>query len=324
METSIRKIAILTSGGDAPGMNPAIKALVEDALEAGLEPYFVYEGYKGLVENNIKKASLEDVQGIEDKGGTILYSSRLPEFKEEEVRKKAKENLDALGIDALVVIGGDGSFMGAKLLSDLGVKTVGIPGTIDNDIQSSDFTLGFFTAVNTIDENILKVRDTAESHNRLIIVEVMGHGAGDLAIWSGLDTDADIVSSQPTPLSEDQIIERAAELRAEGRRSIIVIVSEFIYDVEKLQAQIEQKTGIESRSVVLGHPQRGGAPAEEDKKLASILAKYSIKELLDNKTAITVGVKDWKPYSTDITKAVEMERPSYEKIVELYNKERGN
>jgi 6-phosphofructokinase 1 len=180
---SVNKIAILTSGGDAPGMNPAIVYVVEEALKNGLETYIVYEGYKGLYENNIKEIKdVKDLGDIENQGGTSIYTARFPEFKEEETRIKAKENLDALGIDALVVIGGDGSFMGAKLLSDLGVNTVGIPGTIDNDIRSTEFTLGFFTAVETLNDIILKVRDTAESHNRLFVIEGYGHGAGDLPL----------------------------------------------------------------------------------------------------------------------------------------------
>jgi 6-phosphofructokinase 1 len=183
MENNIKKIAILTSGGDAPGMNPAVINVVDEALKNGLTPYVVYEGYKGLVEGNLKEiTSVEDIKHYEDKGGTFLYTARFPEFKEPTVREQAKATLDKLGIDALVVIGGDGSFMGAKLLSDIGVRTVGIPGTIDNDIQSSAYTLGFFTAIETLKDIVSKVRDTAESHNRLFVIEAYGHGAGDLPI----------------------------------------------------------------------------------------------------------------------------------------------
>ena len=183
----MKKIAVLTSGGDAPGMNAAVRAVVRTAIYNGLEVYGVYQGYKGLVENNIKKLEVGDVGNIINRGGTMLYSARLPEFANPEVRKDAIKNLEALGIDGLVVIGGDGSYRGAMALSnEMNIKTIGVPGTIDNDICCTDFTIGFDTALNTIVDAIDKVRDTASSHERAFIIEVMGRNAGDLALFAGI------------------------------------------------------------------------------------------------------------------------------------------
>ena len=323
MAKEIKKIAILTSGGDAPGMNAAVKAIADAAFSNNLEAYLVYEGYKGLVEDNIKKIdSLDELAGIEDQGGTILYTARYPQFKEEEVRKRGKSNLDDKGIDALVVIGGDGSFMGAKLLSDLGVNTVGIPGTIDNDIQSSEFTLGFFTAIETLKDLIQKVKDTAESHNRLFVIETYGHGKGDLPLWATKDLGINILSIPEKKLEVDEIVELSRKEREAGKRAIMVIVAEFLYDAKALSKTIEEKTGIESKTIIPLQIQRGGKPVEKDKELARILGKYAVEVLISGKTGITVGVKDWKPYDTEILEAVELPKTNYQQMIEVYNKER--
>ena len=255
----MEKIAILTSGGDAPGMNGAIRALVRVGIQHGFEMYGVYEGYCGLVAGKIKKLGYSDVSEILARGGTILESSRLPEFKEENVQDQAVKNLKNLKINNLVVIGGDGSYRGALALSKKGINCIAIPGTIDNDINGTDETIGFHTALYNIIDAVNKLRDTSSSHHRCFVVEVMGNNADSLALYSAIACGSELVITNKTGYDEQHIIDELIKNETVyNKRHAIVIASEKIFDVEKLARRISDETGFSGRSIVLGHIQRGG------------------------------------------------------------------
>ena len=256
----IKRIGILTSGGDSPGMNCAIRAVVRAGLSFGLEVYGIYDGYRGLVEGKIEKMNRKSVSDIVNRGGTILKTARLPEFKELETRQKGIEQLKKHGIEALVVIGGDGSYMGAKKLTEMGINCVGLPGTIDNDIASTDYTIGFDTCLNTIVESVDKIRDTTESHSRCSIIEVMGNHCGDLALFSGLAEGVEMVLTPDHPIPEEEIFDTLRKMReGDSEKRAIVIVSEKLFpDIHEFAKRIQEKTGFETRATVLGHVQRGG------------------------------------------------------------------
>ncbi|WP_036451939.1 6-phosphofructokinase [Mycoplasma buteonis] len=312
----MRKIAILTSGGDAPGMNNAVRAVVKQAQANGLEAFVVYEGYKGLYNNNIVSAKNLDVDAYLNQGGTFIYSARFPEFKQPEVREKAAKNLKDLDIDALVVVGGDGSYQGAQLLHELGVKTIGLPGTIDNDIASSDYTIGYDTALNTIVDAVDKIRDTAKSHKRIMIVEVMGNMCGDLALYSGLATGAEIIATSQYRLSEEEIINKAVELtKQEGRRSVIVIVSEKCYKVSELEKQIQAATGWDTRTNSLNHIQRGGTPTAQERILSTLMGMKAVEYLLEGKSGLAIGIINNDIVGVPILEALSMENKAKEKAV---------
>lgn len=315
----IKKIAILTSGGDAPGMNSAISALVSTALSKGLEPYLVYEGYKGLTEGNFKKVSKKDVKLIGPLGGTAIYSARFPEFADVEVRKIALEKMHNEGIDALVVIGGDGSYMGASKLTEMGIKTIGLPGTIDNDISSTDLTIGFQSALNTLVTAIDKIRDTAESHERAIIVETMGRYCGDLAIHAAIATSAEVLSVPERKLEESEIIAKIQEARDNKNRSIIIVVTEEMYDVSALAKKVQAQTGVDTRANVIGHMQRGGSPIAQDRILASQMGAYAIERLIEGENGVAVNIVDNKLNTKNILDVVKMERASKEKLLSEYD-----
>lgn len=288
----IRKIGVLTSGGDSPGMNAAIRAVARTALANGVEVVGIKDGYKGLVEGNFIPFERSSVSNLLSKGGTILGSARLPEFKNEDVVLKAVESLKNNQIDALCVIGGDGSYRGALSLTNHGVNCIGIPGTIDNDIPGTDQTIGFDTALNTIIDCVDKLRDTSSSHHRCSIVEVMGNRCGDLAIYSGLSTGAEILITPETGYDEDNIIEKLAYLERQGKNHAIVIVSEKVADVNKLADKVSQRTGFAGRATILGHIQRGGAPSPSDRVLASRLGEKAIDLLLSGVGGHCVGIKN--------------------------------
>ena len=257
----VRKIGILTSGGDAPGMNAAIRSVTRVALSNGIEVYGILDGYRGLLDGNFIPLSRSDVSDILDKGGTKLGSARLPEFREEEIQKKCVEQLNRAGIDALVVIGGDGSYRGALSLTKLGINCIGLPGTIDNDIPGTDFTIGFDTALNTCVECVDKLRDTSSSHHRCSIVEVMGNHCGDLALYTAISCGAEMVISPETGYDELEVLEKLRYLgEAVKKNHAIVIISEKITDVDSLARKVSQHTGFSGRATVLGHIQRGGSP----------------------------------------------------------------
>ncbi len=315
----IRKIAILTSGGDAPGMNTVIWAIVNCSQKKGIETYVVYDGYKGLAEGNIQKITSADVDTWVKKGGTKIYSTRYPEFKDEAVRKIAKEQLDKHNIDALVVIGGDGTFIGAKLLSELGVKTVGIPGTIDNDIPTTDLTIGYITAIETVTDALEKIRDTLESHNRAAIIEVMGRYSGALALSAAIVTGAEGLSIPERKLTEEEIIETIKQARNNGHRSIIVVVTEKLYDVKALANKIQELTGIETRGNILGHLQRGGSPAPSERILAVRMGVFAVKQLIEGKTGITINSVNSKMVAIPIEETVTSERTNLVELLEQYD-----
>lgn len=288
----MKKIAVLTSGGDAPGMNAAVRAVVRKAMFHDMEVYGVYQGYQGLINNNIKKMERGTVGDKIQRGGTFLQSARCPEFKDPEVRKVAIENLKQLGIEGLVVIGGDGSYRGAQRLNEEGIKTIGIPGTIDNDINGTDFTIGFDTALNTIVEAIDKIRDTASSHERTFIVEVMGRDAGDLALWSGLAGGAETVLCPEHRKDVKVIADKIQQGIERGKKHSIIVVAEGVMSGEECGNELKKYINVDTRISVLGHMQRGGSPSGLDRVLASRLGGFAVELLMEGESGLAVGIQN--------------------------------
>ena len=279
---NIKRIGVLTSGGDAPGMNAAVRAVCRTAITRGVEVMGIYRGYSGLIDGDIHPMEIRDVSNVINKGGTILYSDRCPEFKYPEVRAKAIENCKKLGIEGIVCIGGDGTFQGATRLTEEGVPCIGIPATIDNDITSTDNTIGFDTAMNTVIELVDKLRDTCESHARCNVVEVMGRGAGDIALNTAIALGASAVVVPEFPYSDDSIVKRIKRGKELGKRSFIVIVSEGVGSEygPAITKKIEEETGVETKFARLAHIVRGGNPTLKDRILASKMGVYAVEELL--------------------------------------------
>ena len=282
------KIAVLTSGGDAPGMNACVRAVVRSAIHYGFEAYGVYNGYKGLVENKIVQLGRNDVGQILNRGGTILGSSRLESFKQKEVRQIAVDNLKKLDIDALVVIGGDGTYRGGMDLNDMGINVIAIPGTIDNDISSTEYTIGFFTALDTAIDAIDKLRDTSFSHQRCTVVEVMGRDCGDLSIYSGIACGAEIVITKETGYSKEGVLKQVQHAQQMGKRHLIVVVAENITNVFDLAEAIQNSSGYQARASVLGYIQRGGTPSSFDRILASKMGVHAVELLKAGKNGLSV------------------------------------
>lgn len=313
----VHKIAVLTSGGDAPGMNACIRAVVRSALKSDLEVFVIYEGYKGLVNGKIVQVDRNFVSDIINRGGTILNSSRLPEFKNLEVRQKAVENLNKFGIDGLVVIGGDGTYRGAAALSELGINTIGLPGTIDNDIASTDYTIGYDTCLNTICECVDKLRDTTASHQRCTFIEVMGNHCGDLGINSGIAEGVEMIITPDHPISDEEVFKKLKELKG-GKKHSLVIVSEKVYpNINDFAKRVEQETGIETRAEVLGHLQRGGSPSARDRILATEYGVEAVKALLAGETSVCIGVKNNKMVHIKIEDALKMKRDPHHNLLEI-------
>lgn len=300
----MKRIAVLTSGGDAPGMNAAIRAVVRKGMYHNLEVFGVYRGYSGLINGEIKKLDLGSVGDIIHRGGTFLYTARSEEFKTPEGQKKAIEQLKKHGIEGLVVIGGDGSFQGAQKLKEQGILTVGVPGTIDNDIPATDFTIGFDTAINTVINAIDKIRDTATSHERTYIIEVMGRNAGDIALWSGLADGAESIIIPEAYYELDEIVERLDRGHKRGKKHSIIVVAEGVGSGIEFGNKIKEKTGLETRVTVLGHIQRGGSPTAFDRVLASRLGAEAVDVLLKGKSGYMVGIKNNQIISIDINEAL--------------------
>lgn len=276
----VKSIGILTSGGDAPGMNAAVRAVARSCLNKGIEVYGVEQGFKGLHDGLFIKFDRRTTRNIINQGGTILRSARFPEFKDEEVRKVAVQQLEKAGIEALVVIGGDGSFNGAMRLTEMGVNCIGIPATIDNDIPKTTVTIGFDTALNTIVDALDRLRDTSSSHQRCTILEVMGRRCGDLAVWAGLACGVELIVTSEIGYNEDKIIERLRISKQSDKKHAIVVITEGITDVHALAKKVEAATGFETRANVLGHMQRGGRPTARDRVLASRMGIFAV-ELLE-------------------------------------------
>lgn len=316
----MKKIAVLTSGGDAPGMNGAIRAIVRVGIKHGFEVYGVYEGYRGLVEGKIARLGYRDVSEILAKGGTILESSRLPEFTLDEVQDKAINNLKEHEIDSLVVIGGDGSYRGAQALAKKGINCIGISGTIDNDINGTDETIGFHTALCNIIDAVNKLRDTSSSHHRCFVVEVMGNNADNLALYAAISCGSELVITNKTGYDEEHVIKEL--IRNEivyNKRHAIVIASEKILDVEKLAQRISEETGFSGRSIVLGHIQRGGSPVPEDRILAARMANKAIELLQDNQSGKCVCLQDGKIVAKDIETALQEVNKSNQMLYQLFD-----
>jgi len=287
----MKRIGVLTSGGDSPGMNPAVRAVVRKAIHEGMEVYGIFQGYQGLIEGNIKKLEVGDVGDIIQRGGTMLYSARCPEFKTEEGRLKGIENLKKHGIEGLVVIGGDGSYMGAVKLTELGFPCIGIPGTIDNDIPGTDFTLGFDTALHRVFEAIEKIRDTATSHERTFIIEVMGRNAGDIALWSGLAGGAETILIPEAKDEFQEMVDRLRKGQERGKKHSIIVVAEGVANGNEVAKQLHEAAGIETRVTVLGHIQRGGSPTAQDRVLGSRFGGRAVELLLEGKGGRAIGIR---------------------------------
>lgn len=313
----MRKIGILTSGGDAPGMNAAIKAVTISSINKGYEVYVIYDGYRGLLEKNIVRIDKNFVEEIDSRGGTIIRSARLKEFKEEKVQDKAVKILNEFGIDALVVIGGDGSYMGAQKLSLKGILCVCLPGTIDNDIASSDFTIGFDTSLNTIVKAIDQIKDTGRSHSRCMVVEVMGNKCDDLAIYSGIACGADIVISRNHPMTDKEILDILNKKKEEGKISTLVIVSEKLFDLNSLLNTIEKGTTWEVRSSILGHIQRGGTPTAMERVNAKRMGYFAVNLIEKNITGVCVGLDKNKIVYRDILEALKIKTETKEELLDV-------
>ena len=285
----VKCIGILTSGGDAPGMNAAIRAVTRTCLNKGIKVYGVRIGYKGLHDGDFIEFDSHSTRNIINIGGTFLKSARFPEFKDPEVRKEAIEQMKKVGMEALVVIGGDGSYNGALKLTEMGINCIGIPGTIDNDIPDTDFTIGFDTALNTIVDALDKLRDTSSSHQRCTILEVMGRRCGDLAVHAGLACGAEMIVTSESGFDEAEIIETLKRSKASDKKHALVVITEHITDVHALAKRIEEATGFETRANVLGHMQRGGSPTARDRVLATRLGIKAVELLEEGKGGLCVS-----------------------------------
>lgn len=307
----MKTIGVLTSGGDAPGMNAAIRAVVRTAIAQGLNVKGIRRGYNGLIEGDVIDLDLRSVSDIIHRGGTFLYTARSPKFKTEEGVLEAVENCKKLGIDGIVVIGGDGSFRGARDMSEHGIPCVGIPGTIDNDISSTDYTIGFDTAMNTAMEMVDKIRDTAQSHDRCSVVEVMGRHAGYIAVQTGIAVGATAILIPEIPADVDAIIEKMKNSSKTGKKHFIIVVAEGVEGVggvDGIAKKIEQETGIESRATVLGHVQRGGSPTVRDRVCATELGNAAVHLLSKGIGNRVVGYKDGALVDYDIFEALNMKK----------------
>ena len=308
-KNEIKTIGVLTSGGDAPGMNAAIRAVVRRGLSRGIKMKGILKGYNGLLNEEIVDMTAVDVSDTIQRGGTILYTARCAEFRTEEGQKRGAEICKKHGIDGLVVIGGDGSFAGAQKLAKLGINTVGVPGTIDLDIACTEYTIGFYTAVNTAMEAIDKVRDTSTSHERVSIIEVMGRNAGYIALWCGIANGAeDILLPENYDYDEQKIINNIIENRKRGKKHYIIINAEGIGHSEAMAKRIEAATGIETRATILGHMQRGGSPTCKDRVYASIMGAKAVDVLLEGKTKRVIGYRDGEYVDFDINEALAMKK----------------
>lgn len=307
MAREIKTIGVLTSGGDAPGMNAATRAVVRSALAKGMRVMGIRKGYNGLINGDIFEMDARSVSDIIQRGGTILHTARCLEFIEPEGQQRGADMCKVFGIEGLVVIGGDGSFKGAEKLANLGINTIAMPGTIDLDIACTDYTIGFDTAVNTAMEAIDKIRDTSTSHERCSIVEVMGRDAGYIALWCGIVNGAeDIFLPEKENITEDQLIRRILENRKKGKKHNLIIVAEGVGGSMELAKRIEKITGISTRATILGHLQRGGSPTAVDRMHASMMGAYAVDLLAEGKSNRVVAYKKGEYVDYDINEALAM------------------
>ena len=315
---SQKSIAVLTSGGDAPGMNAAVRAVVRAGINRGMRVFGIYRGYNGLLNGDIQEMNLRSVSDIIGNGGTMLYTARSEEFKKKEAQERAADFCRSQGIEGVVVIGGDGSFRGARALTAAGINCIGVPGTIDNDIACSEYTVGFDTAMNTALEMVDRIRDTAQSHDRCSIVEVMGRRCGDIALQTGIATGATAILVPEIEYNiERDVIERIINTQKTGKKHFVIVVAEGVGGVRDLAKYIEQRLGIEARATVLGHVQRGGSPTVRDRVVASQMG-YEAVSLLDKGIGNRVVVmRDGKIANLDINEALDMERVFDKKLYKI-------
>ena len=285
----VKCIGVLTSGGDAPGMNAAIRAVTRTCLNRGIKIYGVRLGYKGLHDGDFIEFDRHSTRNIINVGGTFLKSARFPEFKDPAVREEAIKQMKKVGMEALVVIGGDGSYNGALKLTEMGINCIGIPGTIDNDIPDTDFTIGFDTALNTIVDALDKLRDTSSSNQRCTILEVRGRRCGDLAVHAGLACGAEMIVTSESGFDEKEIIETLKRSKASDKKHALIVITEHITDVHELAKRVEEETGFETRANVLGHMQRGGSPTARDRVLASRMGIKAVELLEEGKGGLCVS-----------------------------------
>lgn len=312
------RIAVMTSGGDAPGMNAAIRGIVRCAAYEDIEVFGIERGYKGLINNELQLMSKRSVSGIVQRGGTMLMTARCPEFKEYEYRRQAAEVLSARGIDGLVVIGGDGSFTGMRCLyEEFGIKCVGIPGTIDNDLAYTDYTLGFDTAVNTVVSAINNLRDTMSSHERVVVVQVMGRACGDIALYAGIAGGAEVILVPEHPVDFDEVARRLVSNKKAGKKSAIVMLAEGACPVDTVIAELKQRTELSVKSTVLGYIQRGGVPTMADRVLASRLSARAVELLEQGIGGRVVGIRNNQIIDEEIGVALDMPHRVDEQLYKL-------
>ena len=304
-----KSIAVLTSGGDAPGMNAAVRAVVRAGINKGMRVYGVYRGYNGLLNGDVQEMNLRSVSDIIGFGGTMLYTARSEEFATPAGIKKAADFCRSIDVSGVVVIGGDGSFKGARALTNAGINCIGIPGTIDNDIACSEYTVGFDTAMNTAIQMVDRIRDTAQSHDRCSIVEVMGRRCGDIALQTGIATGATAILVPEIPYNiERDVIQRIVNTQKTGKKHFIVVIAEGVGKVAELANYIENRLGIETRATILGHVQRGGSPTLRDRVVASEMGFRAVELLEKNLGNRVVAMKDGKIVDLDINEALDMQR----------------
>jgi len=321
MENRVRTIGVLTSGGDAPGMNAAIRAVVRCGAFHGVRVMGVKRGYNGLINGDLVEMDARAVSDILQRGGTALQTARCLEFKTKEGVQKAYDIAKVFGLDGLIVVGGDGSFRGAKDLCEIGLPTVAVPGTIDNDISCSEYTVGYDTCLNTVVSAIDKIRDTAASHDRCSVDEVMGRGAGYIAVNAAIACGADVVLVPEYEWSfDDDVLRPILESKSRGKKHSIVIVAEGVGGVIELAKEIEEKTGVESRATILGHVQRGGSPSVRDRVTASKMGARAVELLLEGKSNRVVCMKDGKIIDVDIQEGLSMKKQLPEEMLMLAKK----
>ena len=314
----MKTIGVLTSGGDAPGMNAAVRAVVRTACENGIKVIGINRGYQGLIEGDVRELNIRSVSDIIHRGGTMLYSARCKAFREEEGIQQAVETCKKLGIEGIVVIGGDGSFRGARDLSLRGIPCIGVPGTIDNDIVSSDYTIGYDTCLNTVMQMVDRVRDTVESHSRCVVVEVMGNRCGDLTLNAGIAVGATAIVIPEIPSEiEKHVIDRIRRTQKTDKKHFIVMVAEGIGGVEELARKIEKECGVESRAVILGHVQRGGSPTVRDRVAASQMGYKAVQLLMQGIGNRVVVQKNDNIIDYDIYEALSMERSVNDELYKI-------
>jgi len=315
----VKTIGVLTSGGDAPGMNAAIRAVVRNGIYRGCKIIGIKQGYHGLIHGMMSEMNLSSVADIIHRGGTILQTARSEEFMTEEGRRKALYAIQIFNIDGLIVIGGDGSFRGAQKLSEMGVPTIGIPGTIDNDLRYSEYTIGFDTAVNTVIDAIGKIRDTSTSHGRANIIEVMGRHCGDIALYAGLAGGAESIIVPEVGFDVNQVCSKLVKGRNRGKLHSIILLAEGVGGAMELGAQIKEMTGIDTRVTILGHLQRGGSPTFQDRLLASKMGAKAVDLLIEGKSGIALGSRGMQIIEVEYDKVFTQEKEFDKETYDLAN-----